>query len=488
MDFDWNAIRDIGLKFLGGIAILIIGWIIAKIISGMVRKLLSKNKFINEKIIGTVSDKKKHSLPKIVSRIVYYIIMIFVLIATFQFWKLTAVTVPLNTILNNIFEYLPLVGGALILLVIAWISATILKKIIISFFEKSKIDEKVNEQFEEEDKNIKIGTTIAEFVYWLVFLLFLPAILSALNLGGILSPVQNMVDIFLSFVPNIFAALIVVVIGFFVSKFVKNIVQNLLKALKVDQFGRKSGITGEGQETSLAELLGNIVFFLIFIPIIISALDILGIQSIASPATNMLSSIFNFIPVLFSAAIIIVFAFFIGKIVGSLVASILIRLGFDKIPNLLGFKEFKLNLSDIIGKLIMIIIILFAAIEASDVIGFSKVASLTEKFLILASNVLVGIIIIALGLYLANFISNIILNSNMKHGKFLSLITKIAVLILAITMGLTQMGLASSIIEYAFIFLVGAIAVAFALSFGLGGREWAAKKLEEIELKIKKED
>lgn len=487
MEFDWNVISEIGFKILGGIVILIVGWIVARIISGMIRRILVKSKFINEKLIGKISDSKDKNFAKIISRIIYYLIMIFVLIAAFQFWELTAVTLPLNTILNSIFEYLPLIGGALILVIIAWVIATILKKLILMFFDKSNLDSKVNEKFDEES-NVKLSTTLAEVVYWLVFLFFLPAILSALNLSGILAPVQNMVDIFLSFVPNLIAALIIVVIGYFISKFVKNIVVNLLKALKVDQFGKKNGITSEEHDKSLAELLGTIVFFLIFIPIVISALDILGIQSIALPATNMLSSIFAFIPSLFSAVIIVVFAYFIGKIVASIVTSILVRLGLNKLPSVLGLKEFKLDLADIIGKIIMIAIILFAAVEAADVIGFTKVAGLTEKFIVLASNVLMGIIIIALGLYLANFISNIIMKSNMKHNKFLSLLTKVAILILSITMGLTQMGLASTIIEYAFIFLVGALAVAFALSFGLGGRDWAAKKLEDVETKIKEDE
>ncbi len=488
MNINWDALMDTGIRLLGGIAILIVGMIIAKIISGMVSKVLSKNKFIKEKVLSKFENSEDNSIARIVSKVVYYLLMLFVLIAAFQYWNLTAVTVPLNTILNSIFEYLPLVGGALILVLIAWVIATLLKKIIIAIFSKSDFDKKVSDQLDEGKETAGLSNTIAELVYWLVFLLFLPAILSTLNLGGILAPVQNMVDIFLKFVPNLFAAAIVVIIGIFIAKFVKKIIVNLLKAMKLDDFGKKEGITSEDKGTSLAELLGTVVYFLILIPIIISALNILNLEGIALPATSMLTSIFNFIPVLFSAIIIVVFAYFIGKIVGKLISGILGKLGFNKIPALLGLKESKLNLAEIVGKLVMIAIIFFAAIEAADVIGFAKVSGLIEKLVILASNVIVGLIIIALGLYIANFISSVIRKSKARNSKSLALIAKVAVLMLASTMGLSQMGLAENIIEYAFIFFVGAFAVAAALAFGFGGRDWAANKLEKIESKINEDD
>ncbi len=276
-----------------------------------------------------------------------------------------------------------------------------------------------------------------------------------------------------------------VAIGIFIAKFVKNIVVNLLKAMKVDNFGKSEGITTEWKETSLSELLGTIVYFVILIPIIISALNILNLESIALPATSMLARIFNFIPVLFLAIIIVVFAYFIGKIVGKLIGGILAKIGFNRIPSILGLKESRMELSVFAGKLVMIAIILFASIEAADVIGFAKISGLIEKVVILASNVLIGVIIIGLGLYVANLISGLIRNSKAKSSKSLALIAKVAVLLLATTMGLSQMGLAENIIEYAFIFFVGAFAVAAAIAFGFGGREWAAKKINEVESKIK---
>lgn len=228
------------------------------------------------------------------------------------------------------------------------------------------------------------------------------------------------------------------------------------------------------------------VYFIILIPIIISGLNILGLESIAMPATSMLQRIFEFIPSILSAFIIVAFAYFIGKIVGELITGILTKIGFNRVLGLIGIKNEKINLSELVGKLVMVAIVLFSALEAADVLGFSKVSGLVELFVLLAGNIIIGLIIIGLGFYVANLISGIIENSESKNSSTLALIAKIAILMLAISMGLAQMGLASNIIAYAFIFFVGAIAIAFAVAFGIGGRDLAARKLDEIDKKMNK--
>src|SRR5665648_178919 len=258
MNNNWIQIQTIGGKLVSAILIIVLGWIFAKFIASGIKKVLTKNKFINEKLLSKFENFKDMDVPHLISRSVYFIIMIFVLVATLQVLGLTIITQPLNNILNTIFAYLPQIFGALILLIIAWVLATFLKKLIIGVFKKSNIDKKLEEQMEEGTKKVKLSTTIAELAYWLVFLLFLPAILSTLALEGILSPIQNMVDIFLSYIPHLFAAAVVVIVGWIIAKFIKIIVTNLLKALNIDNFGRKKDSEEDESKTSLSELLGTI--------------------------------------------------------------------------------------------------------------------------------------------------------------------------------------------------------------------------------------
>jgi hypothetical protein len=119
------------------------------------------------------------------SKSVYYLLLLFVLVAFFQALKLTLITEPLNQLLNQLFDYAPklLAGGVLVL--IAWVVATVLRKIIVEGLTAAKLDERLGAQAGiEEDGQISLAQTLGEVVYWLTFLLFLPAILGALELEG----------------------------------------------------------------------------------------------------------------------------------------------------------------------------------------------------------------------------------------------------------------------------------------------------------------
>ncbi len=69
-------------------------------------------------------------------------------------------------------------------------------------------------------KSIPISKSLGDIAYWLVFLIFLPGILGALNLGGLLEPIQGMLNKILDFLPNILTAAIIVLVGWFVAKIV----------------------------------------------------------------------------------------------------------------------------------------------------------------------------------------------------------------------------------------------------------------------------
>ena len=484
----WSEIQSILMSVVFAVLILIVGWIVVKAITSSVNKLLSNNRFFQEKMTSQLGEDRTQSTVNLITKLIYYILMLFVLIAVLQALNLSVVTEPLNRLLSVIFAYLPQLFGAVVLLFIAWFIATILKQAILTLFGKTKIDERLGEEIEVQDENVKLSTTIAELACWTVFILFLPAILGTLSLDGLLTPIQNMVNAVLMFLPKLFSAAVILLIGWFIAIFCKKLVTIFLKAVKVDDFGSKSGLTTEEPGRSLSELLGMAVYVIILIPIVISALNVLNIDSIAQPATDMLGIIFTFIPVLFSAFIIVAFAYFIGKMVGELASSLLGKLGFNRVLPLIGIKAERIDLSRLAGQLIMILIVLVAAMEAANLLGFGRLSDLITEFIVLAGNVLVGLVIIGVGLYVGNLVAELIEKSEVKNARTLGLAAKISLLVLTITMGLSQMGLASEIITLAFIFLAGALAISFAIAFGIGGRDLAAKKLSEIDEKMKKND
>ncbi len=473
-------------NLLGAIAILIIGWIIASIISKVIKTILQKTNLDDRiaKKLNADSDKKPIQLEHSISRGVFWFLMLFVFIAFFQALQLTIVTEPLNNLVDKVLSYLPQILGAGALLLIAWGLATLLRKIITTGLQSLKIDDKIMEKTNADDsKKIPISKSLGDIAYWLVFLIFLPGILSTLQLGGILEPIQGMLNKILDFLPNVFTAAIIIFIGWFVAKIIRQIVASLLSAVGLDRLSEKVGIEKALGNQSLSSLIGLILYIIILIPIIIAGLNALHLDSITNPASNMLNQILESIPSIFAAAVILGISYIIAKVLSSFVENILSGIGFNNLFVKLGLQNTPSDSgktpSRIVGFIVLLTIMLFAFIEAFNTLGFDSLSELVSQITILGGHILFGLVILGLGLYFANIANDTIKESKLSNANIIALISRIAIIVLAGAMALRYMGLANEIINMAFGLLLGAIAVAAAIAFGIGGRDLASKKLVE---------
>jgi hypothetical protein len=236
-----------------------------------------------------------------------------------------------------------------------------------------------------------------------------------------------------------------------------------------------------GSQT-LSGVLGLIVFYLIIIPTFVAALNALGIEALTAPASNMLNIALAAIPNIIAAAVLLAIAYVVARLVAGLITNVLTAVGFNGILVPLGLGELpqegERTPSEIVGYLALVLIMFFAAIEGLGLLGFEAVALLLSGFLVFAAKVILGLIIFAIGLWLANWAAGVVQNTRIAQAGLLALVTRVAILVLAAAMALRQMGLANEIINLAFGLTLGAIAVAVALAFGLGGRDLAARQLE----------
>jgi hypothetical protein len=330
---------------------------------------------------------------------------------------------------------------------------------------------------------VPLSQTIAEIVYYLVLLLFLPMVLNALTLGGLLEPLQLMISKILGFLPNLFAAAIILVIGWFIARILQKIVTSLLVALGAERLSEKVGLSKVLGEQGVSGLIGLVVYILILIPVLIAALQALALEAITQPVSNMLDQILGAVPALFGAALVLAIAYILGKVIAELVANLLSAIGFDSVLVWLGLGkepvEGAKKPSQIAGYIVLVAIMLFALIEASQILNFALLANLIYEFTIFAGHVLMGLIILTIGIYLANLAYNAVISGGKSQAKMLAQAARISILVFAGAMALRQMGLANEIINLAFGLLLGAIAVAVALAFGLGGREIAAREIQK---------
>jgi hypothetical protein len=486
-----DQIKDAVPEALGALAILVLGWIVARVVAALVRGALERTDVDNKFAHWITGKEKAKAIPveNWVSRGVYYLLLLFVLVAFFEALNLTRITEPLNRLLNQLFEYAPRLLGAGLLLLAAWVVSSVLKLFVTRALSAAKVDERLSAQADFEEEQVPLAQTLGEAVYWLVFLFFLPAVLGALELEGLLEPVQGMVDEILAFLPNLFGAGLVLAVGWFVARVVQRVVTNLLAAVGVDQISEQAGVAAALGKQKLSGLIGLIMYVLILIPVLIAALDALDMEAITQPASNMLNTMFVALPALFGAFLVLAIAYVVGRIVAGLVTNLLTGMGFDAILARLGLgkepKEGRQTPSEIVGYLALVAVMLFAGIEALSLLNFDLLAEGLAQFTAFAGQVILGLIIFAFGLYFANLAATTIQAAGTAQSGLLAVAARVAILVLAGAMALRQMGLANEIVNLAFALILGAIAVAVALAFGLGGRDVAARQLEEWTESIK---
>jgi hypothetical protein len=499
-------------KVLGAILLLVLGWVVALVVASVVKGLLNRTNIDNRIASWMAPGQPGATAPPVekwISAVVFWIIMAFAIIAFLNALQLEVVSAPLNSFLQQIFSYLPRIGGAALLLGVALLLATLAKVVLTRGLARFNLDDRLADQAGGEGSPFLLNETLGNALYWFILLFFLPLILDVLHLQGPLAPVQNLLDQILSALPKILTAVIIGAVGWLIARVVRGIVTNLLAAVGTDQLGARVGLTRRAGGLSLSALLGTIVYVLVLIPTAIAALNALEIQAISAPATRMLEQILTTLPQIFTAALILVLFYVIGRFVADLVASILTSVGFDNIFDWLGlppivrdttppFQEDILaeenvtarqaitppalprrTPSEIVGIIVLVGIVLFGAVAATEVIGLPALTAIVNGILAVAARVLIGLVIFGIGLYLANLAFQLISSSGSGQARVLAQTARIAIVALVTAMALQQMGIASSIVNLAFGLLLGAVAVAIALAFGLGGRDVAGEQVRE---------
>ena len=210
------------------------------------------------------------------------------------------------------------------------------------------------------------------------------------------------------------------------------------------------------------------------IVVAIAALQILGIESISQPASQMLQTIFTVIPQIVVAGVLLAVGVFIAKFVADILQQVLDGIGLERSVAESGVLPEDTKVTPVIIKVVQIGIVLFFAVMAAQMLEFPQIEHFLSEVIELGSRVIFGGAIIAAGLFIANLLTRLVSGSA-------GTIVKYATIVLFVAMGLKYMGIADSIIELGFGALVVGGAAAAALAFGLGGRDAAARQLEKMQ-------
>jgi hypothetical protein len=281
-------------------------------------------------------------------------------------------------------------------------------------------------------------------------------------------------------------------VGWFVARVIRQVVASFLAAIGVDRFGEKVGLSATLGGQTLSGLAGLVVYVLIMLVILISALDALAIEAISAPAIAMLEMMLSAVPGIVAAILVLVIAYFVAKLVGDLVANLLTGLGFDRVLVWLNLggepEEGRRTPSQIVGYIVLVIIMLLAVTGAAELLGFGSMTTYVSVILAFISRIAVALVVFAIGLYLANLARKAVRAMGSAKGNLLGNVAWVAIVFFTGALALGQTGISEEIVNLAFGLSLGAVAIAAALAFGLGGRDVAGRELESMVGAFKEED
>ncbi|MBX7542072.1 mechanosensitive ion channel [Qipengyuania sphaerica] len=324
-----------------------------------------------------------------------------------------------------------------------------------------------------------LGESLGKIVSLLIWLFGLLIILNILELGGVAGPIDSLLENVVDFLPNLLWAGLIFFIGMMVARIVRDLVVTFLQTVDFDKWANRGGVDNVTGNTAISKTIGTIAYVLIAIPVAIAALEQLEIQSISEPASDMLRMIFAAIPNIIAAAILLGIGYLISKFVVQIAKEILPGLGVDRALAESGLVAEGTTASGIIARIAQVAIILFFAIAATRILGFPELTAILDQLLELGGRVIFGAVVIAFGFLIANLLARLI--SGDAGSSTAGTIVRWATIILFVFMGLQFTGIGGMIPANALTILIGGVAVAGALAFGLGGRDWAARKLDQMD-------
>jgi hypothetical protein len=211
---------------------------------------------------------------------------------------------------------------------------------------------------------------------------------------------------------------------------------------------------------------------------------------VAEPVRQMLTKILAYLPILLGALIILIVGWIIAKAIRRAIDWLLKMVRFDTLADKAGISEIlrkgnlKVSAREVVSGIVYWLIIIMVLVMAVDALGLPKASDVLASLFAYVPNVIAALLVLVVAMFLASFVSGIVRtaagNANLPKPEIFASISRWAIIIFAATVSLEQLGIASLLVTATFNIILGGICLALALAFGLGGKDAAAKYLEEF--------
>lgn len=214
---------------------------------------------------------------------------------------------------------------------------------------------------------------------------------------------------------------------------------------------------------------------------------------IVEPVREMLTKIIAYLPVLLGALLILIVGWIVAKIIRSIVDALLKVIRFDMLADKAGISkilqkgDLKITARQIVSGLVYWLIIIMVLVMVANALGLPKASDILSNLFAYVPKVIAALVVLVVAMFLASFVSGIVQiaagNAKLPKPQLLAGISRWAIIIFALTIVLTQLGIAPLLVSATFNIILGGIVLALALAFGLGGKDAAARYLEELKQK-----
>ncbi len=199
----------------------------------------------------------------------------------------------------------------------------------------------------------------------------------------------------------------------------------------------------------------------------------------------------NFVPGLLLAIILFIVGWVVGSIIGKAIAQVIGALKIDNLFESAGADEvmtrmgLKLNIGKFFGLIVKWFIIIVFLMASLQIVGLTDVNDfLKAAVLLYLSKVIIAAIVLIIATVISEAMQKIVIASskaaNISSAHMLGSITRYAIWGFAIIIALSELGIAAAFMQILFTGLIAALAIALGLSFGLGGKEAAARTIDSI--------
>ena len=211
---------------------------------------------------------------------------------------------------------------------------------------------------------------------------------------------------------------------------------------------------------------------------------------IAEPVRQMLTRIMAYIPVLLGALVILIVGWIVAKALRQLVDWLLKTVRFDTLADKAGITgilrkgDLKITAREVVSGLVYWLVVIMVLVMVVNALGLPKASDILASLFAYIPKVIAALFVLVVAMFLASFVSGIVRtaagNANLPRPEIFAGVSRWAIIIFAATIALEELGIASLLVTATFNIILGGVCLALALAFGLGGKEAAARYLEEL--------